>query len=123
MAWDSTDMSEGSYSLTQLRIRGLVTRIVGKKEALLIEKGCMERCTVGSRNWVPLSIRVSIYIYLPPKSKEQFVMESYRSIDLLVLWPNWFLWFSQVMQASAFLRCHGADLYYGTDAVIVCPRV
>jgi hypothetical protein len=109
MAWESTDMSEGSCSLTLLRISSLITRIVGKNEALLIEKGCMERYTVGSRNWVPLS--------------------TYRSIDLLgllyllVLWPNWFLCFSQVMQASAFLRCHGADLYYGTDVVFVCSRV
>jgi hypothetical protein len=26
---------------------------------------------------------------------------------LLVIWLSWFLHFSQVMGASAFLRCHG----------------
>jgi hypothetical protein len=50
-------------------------------------------------------------------------MESYKSIDLLGLLYVLVLCFSQVMQAYAFLRCHGDDLYYGTDAVFVCPRV
>jgi hypothetical protein len=33
---------------------------------------------------------------------------------LLVLWLSWFFSFSQVMGASKFLRCCGADLYYET---------
>jgi hypothetical protein len=52
-------------------------------------------------------------------------MESYKSIlgmdvppHLLVLWLSWFLYFSQVVGASSFLRCHEANLCYGTATVL-----
>jgi hypothetical protein len=64
-------------------MKGCSTRGTGRKETLLIEKGWVEWSTAGSGNQVPPSVGVGgfyIYVRLPHFPKEQFIVESYRSI-------------------------------------------
>jgi hypothetical protein len=109
---ESTDALVGSCSQNTLKNKRLEHQSY-RQERNFIDRERLNRET-HSRVWNPVPPSIGKEGGFLPNLKNSPFLACVGLLFLLVLWPSWLLGFSQVPGASAFLRCHGDDLYYGT---------